>query len=308
MKIRNFLLVFVIGGMITSCGKTTYKKTPGGMPYKVISGNDTTKIHQGDIIKLHFTRTIKDSVDFTTSGGMPVYVPVSAPNLYDISEIWTKLMKGDSIVATQMMDTFIKKNPEHPSFVSGQYKKGDKITISVRILDVFTSDSAAKADEALMISAWEKIEKENVANYIKENKINAEKTPSGVYVEILTPGTGNLIDSGNYISVNYNGTTFSGTKFDSNTDSAFQHVEPLSFSVGTVGPGGMITGFDHGVRLLRKGAKARLYIPSLMGYGPQPDPRSGIKPYENLIFEIEVLDVLPKAPARPTTKNVNPQQ
>lgn len=308
MKIRNLLLVFVIGGIVTGCGKTTYKKTPGGMPYKVISGNDTTKIHLGDIIKVHFTRTIKDSVDFSTSGSMPVYIPVSEATPYDISEIWTKLKKGDSIVATQMMDTFIKKNPEHPSFVSGHYKKGDKITISVTILDVFTSDSAAKADEALMIGEWEIKEKENVANYIKEKKINAEKTPSGVYVETLTPGTGNLIDSGNYISVNYNGTTFSGTKFDSNTDSAFQHVEPLSFSVGTIGPGGMITGFDHGVRLLRKGAKARLYIPSLMGYGPQPDPRSGIKPYENLIFEIEVLDVLPKAPARPTTKNVNSQQ
>lgn len=307
MKIRNFLLVLVIGGIITGCGKTTYKKTPGGMPYKVISGNDTMKIHQGDFIKVHFTRTIKDSVDFTTVGAMPVYIPVGAPNLYDISEIWTMLKKGDSIVATQMMDTFIKKNPEHPSFVNGQYKKGDKITISVKILDVFTSDTAAQADEALMMAQWEIKEKENVANFIKGKNINAEKTPSGVYVEILTPGTGNLIDSGNYIAVNYNGTTFGGTKFDSNTDSAFQHVEPLTFNVGTVGQGGMITGFDHGVRLLRKGAKAKLYIPSLLGYGAQPDPRSGIKPYENLIFEIEVLEVLPKAPAKPSRKELMSQ-
>ncbi len=302
---KNWLLILISGALLAGCGKTTYRKTPGGMPYKIYSGNDTQRIHNGDFIKVHFTRKIKDSIDYTTEGSLPVYMPIRAESaLYDLSEIWTKLKKGDSVVATQMMDTFIKRNPQHPSFLSGQFKKGDKIITIVKILDVFSSDSAYMADEAKQNKEWESKEAEKVAQFIADNKIQAEKTPSGVYVQILDPGTGNKIDSGNYISVNYTGTTFAGKKFDSNTDSAFQHVQPLNF---TVKAGQMIRGFDEGALYLRKGAHAKLYIPSMLGYGAQPDPRSGIRPYENLIFDIVVLDVKDKAPIAEERK-IDPRQ
>jgi hypothetical protein len=143
---KNWLLILIAGGLIAGCGKATYKKTPGGMPYKVYSGKDTQKVHYGDFVKVHFTRKIKDSIDYTTEGSLPVYIPIrdqSTP--YDLSEIWTKLKKGDSVVTTQMMDTFIKRNPQHPNFLNGQFKKGDKIVTIVKILDVFTSDSAYRS-------------------------------------------------------------------------------------------------------------------------------------------------------------------
>ncbi len=302
MKIKNYLLILLASGIVASCGKTTYRKTPGGMPYKVYSTSDTQKIYQGDFLKVHFTRKIKDSVDFTTMESMPVYIPVPAETTpYDLSEIWTKLKKGDSVIATQMMDTFIKRNPQHPSFVSGQYKKGDKITVIVKILDVFTTDSAFTADEILERKLWEERESETLAKYLKDNNINAQKTVSGAFVEIINPGVGDIIDSGKYIYVNYTGTSFSGKKFDSNTDSAFQHVQPLTF---TVASGEMIKGFDEGVRFLRKEGKAKFYIPSSLGYGGQPNPNSGIKPYESLIFDIEILDVKDKAPASPEANDM----
>lgn len=304
MRIKNFLFVLIAVVTLVSCGQSTYRKTPGGMPYKVFGGKDTQSIAVGNIIKVHFTRTIKDSVDFTTEGSLPVYVPISANSTpYDLSEIWTKLKKGDSVVATQVMDTFIKRNPEHPNFVSGQYKKGDKIVISLKILDVFTSDSLAQMDEAKQKKEWESKEAEILAKYIKDKNINAQKTNSGVYVETIEPGTGNTVGIGKYVSVNYTGTTFGGLKFDSNTDSTFQHVAPLSF---TTAGGEMTKGFDDGIQLMRKGEHARIYVPSSLAYGAQPDPRSGIKPYENLIFDIVVLDVQEKAP--PPPPQPTPQQ
>lgn len=70
----------------------------------------------------------------------------------------------------------------------------------------------------------------------------------------------------------------------------------------------MITGFDEGIRLLKKGGKARLYIPSMLGYGAMQ--RSEVlKPYTNLIFDIELLDVtdtLPKQPM-PTMPEQHPK-
>lgn len=86
----------------------------------------------------------------------------------------------------------------------------------------------------------------------------------------------------------------SGKVFDSNTDSAFNHLGPLSF---TVGIGQMIKGFDEGVRFMKKGGKAKIYIPSVLAYAGNP-PSPEIKPYENLVFEVTVLDVQDSAPAR----------
>jgi FKBP-type peptidyl-prolyl cis-trans isomerase len=70
-----------------------------------------------------------------------------------------------------------------------------------------------------------------------------------------------------------------------------------------LGTGGSIKGFEDGLRLLGKGAKGRLFIPSVLGYGSQGSGK--IKPNTNLMFEIEVLDVKdapapPGLPARPS--------
>ena len=47
---------------------------------------------------------------------------------------------------------------------------------------------------------------------------------------------------------------------------------------------------------LRKGGKGKIYIPSLLGYGAAPPPGGPIKPYDHLIFEVEITDVQAKAP------------
>jgi FKBP-type peptidyl-prolyl cis-trans isomerase len=52
----------------------------------------------------------------------------------------------------------------------------------------------------------------------------------------------------------------------------------------------MIPGVDEGVALLRKGAKATLYLPSPIAYGPQsPSPK--IPANAIMIFEVEIKDV-----------------
>jgi FKBP-type peptidyl-prolyl cis-trans isomerase len=93
----------------------------------------------------------------------------------------------------------------------------------------------------------------------------------------------------------YKGQTFSGKVFDTNMDTSFKHTDPLAF---TVGVGQMIRGFDEGVRFLGKGGKGRIYIPSTLAYGAQ-SPSPDIKPFENLMFDVEVLDIQDKAPAQP---------
>ncbi|HEX4877068.1 MAG TPA: FKBP-type peptidyl-prolyl cis-trans isomerase [Chitinophagaceae bacterium] len=303
MKQTSAFFLLLVMMMTAGCGKISYKKTPGGMPYKIFRSGDTQRVESGDIIKISFIRKIKDSLVYNTTNGLPAYIPITNyKEPYDISEIWTDLRVGDSIITVQMVDTFIKRSPNG---VPPNLKKGDRIETTVKVLQIFKSDSAAKADEQKETEAFLKKEINFLEKYLTEKGVKAQKTPSGAWVEIINPGTGNLLDSGKYVSVDYTGTSFSGKKFDSNTDPAFNHTQPLSFVLGA---GQMIKGFDEGVMFLRVGGIAKVYIPSLLAYGPSPDPRTGIKPFEHLIFDIKVTDVKDKAPTRAELEELQKQQ
>ena len=287
-KIRIFALLVITLAFLAGCKNASHRKTAGGMPYKVYEGKGNKKIMPGNFIKVHFSQKIKDSVYFTTFDKLPMYLRVNEqPDPYDLSEIWAQLKVGDSVVTTQMMDTFIRRKPEN---VPPNFKKGDMINTYIRILDVFATDSLARMDNEKVKADWLNNEIAFLEKYLKEKNIPVQKTQSGAFVEIIEPGTGNLGDSGKYVSVNYTGTSFSGKVFDSNTDSSFQHVAPISFTVGNKE---MIVGFDESVRFLRKGGRAKVYVPSLLGYGGNPNSPS-IKPFEHLIFDVTLLEVSDK--------------
>ncbi|HYC40759.1 MAG TPA: FKBP-type peptidyl-prolyl cis-trans isomerase [Chitinophagaceae bacterium] len=293
MQSRILLFIILVTAVVAGCNKISYRKTPGGLPYKLFPADDTQRVRPGNIIKLNLLQKINDSVYYNSFDKLPLYFQIeSGSQPYELSELWTRLEKGDSVIATQMMDTFIKRNPQG---IPPHFKKGDRIVTQVRILDVFVNDSLAQLDRDRVQREWLEKEISFVGNYLSQRKINAQKTESGAFVEVLNPGVGEPIDSGNYVTINYTGKTFSGKVFDSNVDTSFQHAFPYSF---VTGGGQMIRGFDEGVRALRKGAVARIYVPSLLGYGA--DPRSpNIKPFDHLIFDVTILDVKEKAPDSP---------
>ncbi len=288
---KKLVLILFSAAAVMGCNKASYKKTPGGMPYQVYKGKDTQQIRTGNYVKVQLTQKIKDSVYFTSVGKLPIFLQVTEnPQPYDLAELWTSLRVGDSVVATQMMDTFIKRAPQN---IAPQFKKGDRIITYIKVLGVFANDSLARIDDQKSKKEWMDNEVKFVEQYLADKKITAQKTRSGAFVQTITPGTGNLIDSGKYVSVNYTGETFAGVRFDSNTDTTFHHTEPYSFVVMS---GAMIKGFDEAVTLMRLGTVAKVYIPSLLAYGPSPTSPL-IKPYENLIFDIEIKNVQDKEPA-----------
>lgn len=298
---------------MAACSKVDYKKTSSGLVYKIFpSDSKDSLLRDGLVVKLEATAKVNDSMFFSSYGKVPVFVkmqPLSSD--YNILEILKMMKVGDSAVVVQMADSLIKRQEQMPPFA----KKGDRITTTLRILQTYTSDSLAMIDynaamekdrprqEQEQKELAAKAEKEKQAKlaeegkviekWLAENKITAQRSSSGAYVQIINPGTGNLIDSGNFVKVNYTGRTFEGRVFDSNTDTAFHHVQPLEFVIDAPG---MTEGFNDGMKLLRKGAVAKLYIPSVLAYGGNPNPASGLKPWENLIFEINIVDVQDKQP------------
>jgi FKBP-type peptidyl-prolyl cis-trans isomerase FkpA len=84
------------------------------------------------------------------------------------------------------------------------------------------------------------------------------------------------------VKAHYKGTFLDGKTFDSSYD----RMEPAIFPLD-----GVIRGWTEGVPLMQVGAKYKFWIPSDLAYGPRGRP--SIPPNSTLVFEIELLEVLP---------------
>jgi FKBP-type peptidyl-prolyl cis-trans isomerase len=109
--------------------------------------------------------------------------------------------------------------------------------------------------------------------------------PGGLKYAILKPGKGKVAGHGN-VQVHYTGWLQNGKKFDSSLDGG----KPFTFELGH---GEVIKGWDQGVKGMKEGEKRQLVVPAALGYGPQGTPDGTIPPNATLVFEVELLKVLP---------------
>lgn len=118
-------------------------------------------------------------------------------------------------------------------------------------------------------------------------------TSSGLKYLIFQKGTGNKVEAGKEVEVDYTGYLISGKKFDSSIDRG----EKFDFIVGKKQ---VIKGWDEGLLLMSVGDKFRFIIPSDLAYG-EKGAGNVIPPNSTLIFDIELFDVhLPKEPIADT--------
>lgn len=134
-------------------------------------------------------------------------------------------------------------------------------------------------NEATVQKAAEPVQTETVA-WMPED---ATVTSSGLGIVIENEGDSTRADYDSNVVLHYRGTLPDGRVFDSSYDRGM----PAEFS-----PAQVVPGFGEGIRMLGKGGKATLYIPSKLAYGPRGVPQAGIGPNQNLIFEIEILDIV----------------
>jgi FKBP-type peptidyl-prolyl cis-trans isomerase FkpA len=144
-------------------------------------------------------------------------------------------------------------------------------------------EAQAKALARPEVQAQLKKDDAVLQDYIKKNNLTMQKTASGIYYQVLKPGTGPKPTNGQTVSVNYSGTLLSGKEFDSSAKAG----KPIDFPIGQ---GQVIPGWDEGIALLNKGSRAILLIPSSLAYGPRA-MGTDIPADSPLKFEVELVDV-----------------
>jgi len=312
------------GALLTSCGGGAgEQKSKSGLVYE-IKGPGTGKApNDSSAVEIHYSeRTDKDSVlsdsknpKFNPSGKAPL-ISLGMPNVPPYIKEAIKLMKeGDSATFKYPSDSVFKGplEAQRPPFI----KKGSFTKFKISLLKVYTNAeyTAKKEDERKKMVAENtmrreqtvqqmlasnspdiKKNQEEVEKYIKSKKLKAEKTASGLYIVMETPGTGDNVMPGNKVKVNYTGRLLDGKLFDTSDpeiakkENKYQEGRPYGPFEVPVGEGRVIMGWEEGLTKFNKGAKGKLIIPAYLGYGSQ-GAGAMIPANAGLEFDIEIVDI-----------------
>lgn len=131
-----------------------------------------------------------------------------------------------------------------------------------------TTTAVAPASEIANLKAW-----------LDANSLTYTQHSSGIFYQIITPGSGVVPVVCSDVTVKYSGrTTTSNTPFDQNATGA-------TFTLGQ-----LIAGWQIGIPLIKKDGSIILYIPPSLGYG-SAGAGAAIPPNSNLVFNIDLLNV-----------------
>jgi FKBP-type peptidyl-prolyl cis-trans isomerase len=288
-----------------------YKKTPGtvGNFVALAEGNlENSAKPQGEKYYdgLKFHRVIPD---FMIQGGCPLGTGTGNPGYqfedefhpdlkHDGPGVLSMANAGPGTNGSQFFITHIETpwldnkhtvfgRVEHGQEVVDTIAQGDTID-SIEIVRVGTDAEAFNAVEAFRVfeGSREKRmaeEKKKAEAELEKLATGFDKTASGLRYQIIQKGTGTKAQKGKTVSVHYKGQLADGTVFDS----SYKRNEPIDFPLGI---GQVIKGWDEGIQLLNVGDKARLVIPSNLGYGAQ-GAGGVIPPNATLVFDVELMDV-----------------
>jgi FKBP-type peptidyl-prolyl cis-trans isomerase len=170
-----------------------------------------------------------------------------------------------------------------PVFINSE----DKLKIKISIIDIQTEDEFEKEKQAFLnwIDDFGEYEKVILHQYLNEEKINVKPYPSGLIYLPVKPGNNIKIETGDTITINYEGRFLNGKFFDS----TIRLNQPFQFVFGTEWQ--VIKGLEEGLANMSEGEKAIFILPSELAFGQSGSSTGIIPPFTSLIFEVEIVSV-----------------
>ena len=127
-----------------------------------------------------------------------------------------------------------------------------------------------------------KKDEQRIRGYIERQGLQMKETNTGLWYEIEKEGTGAMAKKGKIARIAYKVNLLGGTEcYSSDTNG------PKEFMIGK---GGVESGLEEGILMLREGSKAKFIMPPYLAYG-LPGDGDCIPPRAIILYEVEVLSI-----------------
>jgi len=223
-------------------------------------------------------------------------------------------LKNDNKVAAEMLSmveegqrTIFKCSPKY--YFGQQYPEhlidlflnsigisaDDELIADIRIKKIITNEERTQMIQTQYMAQLE-TDKKLIIDYLAAHKISASTTQSGLFYVIDESYQGVAIVPNKKVKVHYIGKLLNGNIFDTSLEKVAKDnnvynpkrkYETIELEVAKRQ---VIAGLDEGLLLLKKGEKARFFIPSGLAYG-ETNQGDIIPANSILLFEVEVVDV-----------------
>ncbi len=289
MNLKKFIyfIVFTIGLLNVSCDFSKYpdySKLESDLYINLIEiGEKNERINLGDFIYLDIIYlTMDDSVFFKARR---MFKLEDSPYEGSVNAAFMQLSEGDSanlIIDVKKFFTYTLHRD-----VPGFLEEEENMKINLRIKNVQTPGEYEK--EKVLFLKWAKefhlSEIDLITGYLRDNKIDIEPEPNGIYFLSWEKGEGPPVEKGKHIWLHYEGKFLNG-KF---VDSSKKRNTPLDFIYGNEMY--LIKGLEYAVGKMHEGGKAMVLIPSELGFGASGSALGVVPPYTAMIYVVEVLRV-----------------
>ncbi len=125
-----------------------------------------------------------------------------------------------------------------------------------------------------------KKDSEKIAGYVNRRNWDMTETETGLWYMIYAEGTGETAKKGLYATINFNVSLLDGTECYS-SDS----LGPKRFKIGQ---GGVESGLEEGILLMREGSKAKFILPPHLAHGLIGDDNK-IPARSIIVYDVELI-------------------
>ena len=289
-----FLLLILISTL--SCKKGKELKTDAGFKYLLYTDSKGPKVKIGNYVTLIMVyRNSNDSILFDSRlNGTPIRFRLERiPFKGSFEDGLTYLAANDSATFFVPADSlYFYLNKSHEADFNKRkeagFAKGSLLKFEIKLLKI-QSEVEAEEEILLGLSKKEKQERIDLFQYISRKKINVSPDESGYYLWMVEKGTGSAIDSGNIVTVDYEGRFLNDSVFDGTKNAK----HPYKFISGAHH---VIIGWEIAFKKMHAGDKFTLLLPSKLAYGEEGirNPKNGnyiVPPYTPLVFDINIVSV-----------------
>ncbi len=152
----------------------------------------------------------------------------------------------------------------------------------VSVNDAITYEQKVKEYNIWLASKLE-YEQTYIQKFLASHRMQFQKQ-QGLYKSVVTQGAGTIPQSGDVVTIRYQGSVLSGE--------IINHFTSLEFEFGSQWQ--VIPGIEHALSTMRQGERAVIIVPSDLAWGEKGASDGSIPPFTTVQFDLELVSVVKK--------------